>query len=71
MDLLDQQSMQRLFEVTDDIPLDREEIEVPLEMSGEGGVERLGSGKVRIHLPAKDRLDAFLEGLPQRLAALA
>jgi hypothetical protein len=70
MDLLDQQSMQRLFEVTDDIPLDREEIEVPLEMSGEGGVERLGSGKVRISLPAKERLDAFLEGLPERVAGL-
>lgn len=71
MDLLDQHSMQRLFEVTDDIPLDREAIEVPLEMSGEGAVERLGSGKVRISLPERARLDGFLAALPERLAALA
>lgn len=70
MRLLDQQSMQRLFEVTDEIPLDREEIEVPLEMTGDGAVELLPNGKVRITLPAADDLAPFLSTLPERVRAL-
>lgn len=70
MRLLDQRSMQRLFEVTDDVPLDREQIEVPLEMTGEGTVERLPNGKVRITLPDADDLGPFLATLPERLRTL-
>lgn len=70
MRILDQQSMQALFEVTDEIPLDREGIEVPLEMTGDGAVERLPSGKVRITLPDADDLGPFLEALPARLREL-
>lgn len=68
MQLLSPQAMQRLFEVTDELGIDREAIEVPLEMEGEGGVERLPSGKLRIRLPEPDDLDAFLNSLPQRIA---
>lgn len=68
MQLLSPQAMQRLFEVTDDLGIDRETIEVPLEMEGEGGVERLASGKLRIRLPEPDDLGAFLKTLPQRIA---
>jgi hypothetical protein len=70
MRLLDQRAMQRLFEVTDEIPLDRESIEVPLEMTGEGTVERLPNGKVRITLPDTDDLGPFLAALPARMLAL-
>ena len=70
MRLLDQRSMQRLFEATDEIPLDREAIEVPLEMTGEGAVERLPSGKVRITLPDADDLAPFLATLPERVRSL-
>ena len=70
MRLLDQRSMQRLFEVTDEIPLDREALEVPLEMAGEGGVERLPNGKVRITLPDADDLAPFLATLPERVRSL-
>ncbi len=69
MRLLDQRSMQALFAVTDEIPLDRESIEVPLEMKGGGGVEALPSGKVRITLPDADDLGPFLETVPERVAA--
>jgi len=62
--------MQRLFEITDEIPLDRESIEVPLEMTGEGAVERLPGGKVRITLPDGDDLGPFLATLPERVHAL-
>lgn len=68
MKLLDQRAMQRLFEVTDELGLDREEIEVPLEMRGDGEVERLPSGKLRITLPDADDPGPFLEELPARIA---
>jgi hypothetical protein len=68
MQLLSPQAMQQLFEVTDELGIDREAIEVPLEMEGEGGVERLASGKLRIRLPEPEDLGTFLETLPQRLA---
>lgn len=71
MRLLDQRSMQRLFAVTDEIPLDREGIAVPLEMRGEGAVERLPNGKVEITLPDTEDLEPFLEDLPARVAALS
>ncbi len=70
MRLLDQETMQRLFAVTDEIPLDRESIEVPLELRGAGGVERLAGGRVRITLPDSDDLEKFLEELPATIAAL-
>lgn len=68
MQLLSPQAMQQLFEVTDELGIDREAIEVPLEMEGEGGVERLASGKLRIHLPEPEDLEPFLNALPQRIA---
>lgn len=60
--------MQRLFAVTDELGLDREEIEVPLEMRGDGAVERLESGTLRITLPDTDDAGPFLESLPRRIA---
>jgi len=69
MRLLSQSAMQQLFEVTDELDLDREAIEVPLEMQGEGAVERLESGKLRITLPDADDLGPFLATLPERLRA--
>lgn len=70
MRLLDQKSMQLLFAVTDEIPLDREEIEVPLEMQGDGAVERLPNGKVRITLPDTDDPGPFLATVPDRVREL-
>lgn len=67
MDVVDPRVMQRVFEVTDDLDIHREEIQVPLAMEGEGAVTRLANGKWEIQLPGRDRLDAFLEELPPRL----
>lgn len=69
MRLLDQRSMQALFAVTDEIPLDREAIEVPLEMKDDGAVEARPGGKVRITLPDADDLGPFLATVPERVAA--
>jgi hypothetical protein len=68
--MLTQEAMQLLFEVIDEIPLDREAVQVPLAMEGQGSVERLAGGKVEIVLPDADDLGDFLARLPDRLAAL-
>lgn len=70
MRLLTQAVMNRLFEVTDEIPVDREQIAVPLEMQGDGAVRRAGGGRYEIVLPDSDDLEPFLARLPERLRAL-
>jgi len=70
MRLLDQKAMQQLFEVTDELEIDRESIEVPLAMDGEGGVERLPGGKIRVTLPDAEDLGPFLDALPERIDSL-
>jgi hypothetical protein len=67
MRVIDQSIMNRLFEVTDEIPLDREAIEVPLVMQGEGKVARTKKGKIEITLPDTEDLGPFLAGLPERV----
>lgn len=70
MRVIDQKIMNRLFEVTDEIPIEREAIQVPLVMEGEGKVVRTKSGKLEITLPDTDDLGPFLASLPERLRAL-
>jgi len=68
--VIDQTIMNLLFEVTDEIPLDREAIQVPLVMTGEGKVGRTRNGRIEIALPDTDDLGPFLAALPERLRAL-
>jgi hypothetical protein len=70
MRVIDQTVMNRLFEVTDEIPMEREAIQVPLVMEGEGRVQRTKAGKIEITLPDADDLGPFLASLPERLRAL-
>ena len=70
MRLLTQEVMARLFTVTDEIPIDREELTVPLAMEGEGDVRRLPGGRLEIVLPDRDDLESFLAALPERIAAI-
>jgi hypothetical protein len=67
MRVIDQGTMNRLFAVTDEIPLDREAIQVPLVMEGEGKVARTKNGRIEITLPDADDLGPFLEALPEKL----
>ncbi len=71
MRVIDQKIMNRLFEVTDEIPLDREAIQVPLVMEGEGKIARTKNGRIEITLPDADDLGPFLAALPERLRELA
>ncbi|HKI05612.1 MAG TPA: hypothetical protein VKK31_26770 [Thermoanaerobaculia bacterium] len=70
MRVIDQNVMNRLFEVTDEIGIDRESFEVPLLMEGEGKVARTKKGKLEITLPDTDDLSPFLASLPERLKTL-
>lgn len=62
--------MNQLFDVTDELELDREQLVVPLAMEGEGAVRRLPSGKLEIVLPDADDLAAFLSRLPGLLSGV-
>ena len=70
MRVIDQSIMNQLFEVTDDLEVDRESITVPLVMEGEGKVARLKNGRLEITLPDADDLAPFLGSLPDRLRDL-
>jgi hypothetical protein len=70
MRVIDPQIMNRVFEVTDEMPLSREAIQVPLVMEGEGKVERLKNGRFEITLPDTDDLGPFLSLLAVQLLAL-
>lgn len=67
MRVIDQNVMNRLFDVIDEISLDREAIQVPLAMEGEGRVRALGDGRFEITLPDSDDLEPFFQTLPRRL----
>lgn len=69
MRILDQQIMNRVFAVTDEVPIDREALQVALVLEGEGKIERTAAGKLAITLPDTDDLEPFLAGLAERLRA--
>jgi hypothetical protein len=71
MRTLDQKIMNRVFAVTDEIPIDREALQVALVLEGEGKVERTAAGKLAITLPDTDDLEPFLAALAERLRAEA
>jgi len=67
MRILDQQIMNRVFAVTDEVPVDREALQVALVLEGEGKIERTAAGKLAITLPDTDDLEPFLNHLAERL----
>jgi hypothetical protein len=70
MRILDQQIMNRVFAVTDELPLSREAVQVALVLEGEGRVERTATGRLAITLPDTDDLDPFLAALAERARSL-
>lgn len=70
MRVITQQVMNQVFEVTDELDVDREAITVPLVQEGEGRVERNARGRIEIVLPDADDLGPFLAALPERLRPL-
>ncbi len=67
---INQTIMNRVFEVTDSIPMSREAIRIPLAMIGDGGVCKGEDGRFEITLPDTDDLGPFLSSLEETLRAL-
>ena len=65
-----QEHMNQIFEVVDALELSREAITVPLARKGDGRVERLPDGRIRIVVPDADPLDSWLAGLREQIAGL-
>lgn len=61
--------MNRVFAVTDEVPVDREALQVALVLEGEGKIERTPAGKLSITLPDTDDLEPFLTHLAEWLKA--
>jgi hypothetical protein len=70
MRILDQQIMNRVFAVTDEVPIERESLQVALVLEGEGKIERTAAGKIAITLPDTDDLEPFLATLADRAREL-
>lgn len=64
------EQMNRIFEVVDDLEISRESIQVELLPAGEGSIEQLDSGKVRIVLPATTELARWLPTLADALRGM-
>ena len=64
------EQMNRIFEVVDDLEISRESIQVDLLPAGEGAIERLDGGKVRIVLPATAELSDWLTKLAEALRSM-
>ena len=57
------EEMNRIFKIVDELEVSREAIQVDLLPAGEGQVEKLPSGKVRIVLPESGDLSPWLRSL--------
>tara|TARA_B100000029_G_scaffold483490_1_gene534699 strand:- start:379 stop:600 length:222 start_codon:yes stop_codon:yes gene_type:complete len=59
--------IEQILEILDDADINRELIEIPLGAKDPGGIEDLGSGKVRLTVPATGDFDSWLEKISDQL----
>jgi len=59
----------RIFEITDELLIDREHLEIPLRPSDPGGVEKR-DGIYHITVPASADFDAWLDELEEKLEGM-
>lgn len=64
------ETMERLFEVVDDLEISREAIQVPLLPAGGGAVRSLPNGRIEIVVPEGD-LEGWLPELRRLLEPMA
>lgn len=64
------EEMNRIFDVVDGLEISREEIQVDLLPAGDGAVERMPGGKIRIVLPATGDLATWFESLGGAILAV-
>jgi hypothetical protein len=70
MELLTSDDVERISAVTDSLRLHRDWVVVPLDTVTEGLEVQQPDGKIVIHAPGKERFEAWLLGLRDRLQAL-
>lgn len=70
MEPIGMETMERIFEVVDDLEISREAIQVPLLPAGDGAVRELPNGRIEIVVPEAG-LEAWLPELRRRLGPLA
>jgi hypothetical protein len=61
------QQISRILEVTDELGLNREWVEIPLSPETPGKVHRLANGKLEIIVDAEQPFDRWLDALPARI----
>lgn len=64
------QHITRILEVTDELDISREAVEIPLASESPGSLRRLDNGKLEIVVDADLPFDDWLEMLPQKIRAL-
>jgi hypothetical protein len=69
--ILDQETIERIFAITDAFEISREAVRVPLAGEGAGRMERRPDGVWEIVLPASGDFGEFLARLEQALADAA
>ena len=65
------QEMSAVFELTDELEIWREKVEVPLLREGAGRIRRLASGKIEITLPENEDPRAWLQASRERIVEIA
>lgn len=64
------QHITRILEVTDELDISREAVEIPLASESPGSLRRLDNDKLEIVVDADLPFDDWLEMLPQKIRAL-
>jgi hypothetical protein len=64
------QQISRILEVTDDLEISREAVEIPLSPESPGTIRRLSNGKLEIVVDADVPFDDWLQTLPVKIQAM-
>ena len=64
------QHITQILELTDQLEISREAVEIPLSPESPGVVRRLGNGKIEIVVDADVPFDEWLQSVPQNIQAL-
>ena len=69
MDTVSFQHITRILEVTDELDISREAVEIPLSPASPGVVRRLSNGKLEIVVDADLPFDDWVQTLPEKIQA--
>ncbi len=70
MEILSPEDVARILAVTDSLALHRDWVVVPIDAVDEGREVQQPDGKIILHAPRRDRFEAWLRGLRDRLQGL-